>query len=194
MTNISNKIKQLMDDKGITQTELSQLTGITQSSISDYINGRYNPKQDKIDLISKALGVSPSIFFNSISPNNNYKLIPMLGTIAAGVPLLAQENIEDYFNIDNRLKCDFALRIQGDSMIGAGIFNNDIVFIKKQSDLNNGDIGAVLLDDSATLKRFFRDNGTIILQAENDNYKPKIYTDGNLLILGKLVAVLNIRD
>ena len=126
--------------------------------------------------------------------DKQYRSIPLVGQIAAGFPVLAEENIEDYFNIDTKIKADFALRIKGNSMIGAGIYDNDIVFIRQQSDLENGEIGAVLIEDSATLKKFYKDNGTIILQAENKDYQPIVLTDGNIKILGKLVAVLNIRE
>lgn len=121
----------------------------------------------------------------------DYSPIPLVGTIAAGAPILAEENIEDYFNIDSKVKADFCLRIKGDSMAGAGIFPGDIVFIKQQPDLENGEIGAILLENEATLKKFYKDNDTIILQSENDMYKPIILTNGNVKILGKLVATLS---
>lgn len=126
--------------------------------------------------------------------NQKYTKIPLLGTIAAGLPILAEENIEDYFNLDSKINADFALKIKGDSMLGAGIFPGDIVFIRKQDNLENGEIGAILLEDEATLKKFYKEDGTVILQSENDFYKPMIFTNGNIRILGKLVAVLNIRE
>lgn len=125
--------------------------------------------------------------------NKEVKKIPILGTIAAGVPILATENHEDHFYIDSKINADFALKIKGDSMIEADIFENDIVFIRKQSTLENGEIGAVLLDDEATLKRFYKNNGSITLQAENPKYAPRTFTNGNISILGKLVAVLNMK-
>lgn len=79
-------------------------------------------------------------------------------------------------------------------MLGAGIFQDDIVFIRQQCDLENGEIGAILVEDSATLKKFHRDGNSIVLQSENDKYPLQVYTDGNVSILGKLVAVLNIRE
>lgn len=126
--------------------------------------------------------------------NKDVDPVPLIGSIAAGLPLLAEENIVDYFNIDTKIKADFALKVQGDSMIGAGIFQDDIVFIRKQDCLENGEIGAILIEDEATLKKFYKEDDTIILQAENDMYKPMIYRNGNIKILGKLVAVLNIRE
>lgn len=124
----------------------------------------------------------------------NSNSIPLIGQVAAGLPVLAEENVEEYFDIDTKIKADFALGIKGESMINAGIYPGDIVFIRKQESLENGEIGVILIEGEATLKKFYRDNGTIILQAENDAYKPMIYTNGNISILGKLVAVLNIRE
>ena len=79
-------------------------------------------------------------------------------------------------------------------MLGAGIFPNDIVFIRQQETLENGEIGAILIEGEATLKKFYKRDGAIILQAENKAYEPMVYTNGDIKILGKLVAVLNIRD
>ena len=191
-------LKYLRTKNEIEQLELASMIGLkSASAVSEWEKGLRIPSAGILADLANIFKVSLDNLMNVDLEKFNIGSsipIPLLGTIAAGLPLLAVQNIEDYFMMDTKVKADFALKIQGDSMIGAGIFDGDIVFIKKQSDLNNGDIGAVLIDDSATLKKFFRDNGTIILQAENNDYKPKIYTDGNLLILGKLVAVLNIRD
>lgn len=122
--------------------------------------------------------------------------IPILGTIAAGTPILAEENVEDYFVIDNRVNADFGLKVKGDSMINANIFDGDIVFIRQQPTLENGEIGAILLDDEATLKRFSKKENSVILQAENPSMTdwPRIYTDGNIRILGKLVGVYSKKE
>jgi repressor LexA len=195
-------IKKLMNERGMTQIELAKKTGITQSSLSDYINNKYKPKQDKLDKIAKALGVSPAVFWkdslNEVKESEaSYKVtkgIPVIGTIAAGTPLLAEENIEDYFILDSKINADFALNIKGDSMIDAHIEEKDIVFIRKQETLENGEIGAILIDNEATLKRFYKDNGTITLISENEKYPPMNYTNGDIRVLGKLVAVLNFRN
>ena len=128
--------------------------------------------------------------------NINSKKIPIIGTIAAGTPLLAEENIEDYFCIDNSVKCDFALKVKGNSMINVDIFDGDIVFIRKQPILENGEIGAILLENEATLKRFSKTDGSVILQAENPNMTdwPRVYTNGNIQVLGKLVGVFSKKD
>lgn len=122
--------------------------------------------------------------------------IPIIGTIAAGTPILAEENIEDYFVIDNRVNADFGLRVKGDSMINADIFDGDVAFIRKQPTLENGEIGAILLENEATLKRFSKTENSVILQAENPSITdwPRVYTDGNISILGKLVGVYSKKE
>jgi len=116
--------------------------------------------------------------------------VPLVGRIAAGSPILAKENIEDYLSFPQAAfgKGDFfALQVKGDSMINTGIFDGDLAIIKKQNTANNGDIIAALIDEEATLKRYRNDKGKIQLIAENPAYKPII--PDNLVILGKLSGV-----
>lgn len=198
---IGKRIEMRRKEKDLTLKELAQIVGVASSTILRYENGEIKKiKLPVIESIAKALNVDPAwLILKSNDPDiyipkkEDVSRIPLLGTIAAGTPILAEENIEDHFNLDNKIKTDFCLKIKGDSMIGAAIFPGDIVFIKKQEYLENGEIGAILLEDEATLKKFYKENDTIILQSENDFYKPMIFTEGNIRILGKLVAVLNIR-
>lgn len=117
--------------------------------------------------------------------------IPVLGTVAAGQPILAQENIENYFPIPAELlpnQKTFMLRVKGDSMINAGIFNGDQIIVAQQETADNGEIVVALLDDSATVKRFFKENGHFRLQPENDAMEP-ILTD-SVQILGKVIGLM----
>jgi repressor LexA len=119
--------------------------------------------------------------------------VPILGSIAAGAPITAVENIEDTFPLPAELVGEdtiFMLRVRGDSMINAGIFDGDLVAVRQQPDAVNGDIVAALLDDEATVKRFFREGDHVRLQAENPDYAPIIARD--VKILGKVV--LSIRN
>ena len=119
------------------------------------------------------------------------KKVPLLGTIAAGVPIYADENFDGYRECTEDIDADFCLKIQGDSMIGARINDGDIVFIKKQSDVDNGEIAAVLIEDEATLKRVYKEKDSLILQAENPKYAPIVYTAESYVecrIMGKAVA------
>ena len=116
--------------------------------------------------------------------------IPLVGRIAAGTPVLAEENIEEYLSFPKAMfgKGDyFALSVRGDSMIDGGIFDGDIAIIKQQNTANNGDIVAAMIDEEATLKKFNKTGNKIQLIAENPAYKPIV--PDNLTILGKLSAV-----
>ena len=117
--------------------------------------------------------------------------IPLLGKVSAGQPILAEEDFECYFEVDADIKCDFCLHVNGDSMINARINDGDIVFIRQQPDVNDGEIGVVLIDDEATLKRVYKNNGSITLVAENTKYKPIVISGKDAIdvrILGKAVA------
>jgi len=121
--------------------------------------------------------------------------LPLVGDIAAGGPLLAEENVEDYLGVPEPLSRggeEFLLRVKGDSMVLAGILDGDYVVVQRQTDARNGDIvvalaGADESADEATVKRFFRDNGRVRLQPENDALQP-IYAD-HVQILGKVIGV-----
>lgn len=117
--------------------------------------------------------------------------IPLVGTVAAGKPLLAEEHIETAYAVSTDLVPDedsFMLRVKGDSMAGAGIFDGDLVVVRRQPSADNGDIVAALLDDEATVKRFYRENGRIRLQPENPAYEPILVED--VVILGKVTLVV----
>lgn len=115
---------------------------------------------------------------------------PLVGRITAGQPVLAEENLEGYFPLPPEIapggSC-FVLRVEGDSMTGAGIMDGDYVIVRQQHTAENGDIVAALLEDEATIKRFYRENGTIRLQPENDRYQPIISREAQ--ILGKIVGI-----
>lgn len=116
--------------------------------------------------------------------------VPIIGTVAAGAPLLAVENVESYFPIPSEFMPNqesFMLVVKGDSMMNIGIFNGDKVLVKKQETADNGDIVVALVDDSATVKRFFKENGHFRLQPENDFMDPIIVNQ--VTILGKVFGV-----
>ena len=117
--------------------------------------------------------------------------VPMVGQVAAGEPILAVQNIESYFPIPTEFMPNeesFMLKVKGESMINAGIFNGDNVLVMKQSTANNGDIVVALVDDSATVKTFYKENGHIRLQPENDTMDPIIVN--NCSILGKVFGIM----
>lgn len=118
--------------------------------------------------------------------------IPMVGTVAAGEPLLAVENVNDYFPVPSHMLPTnaqlFMLTVRGESMINVGIFNGDQLIVQQQETAHNGDIVVALVDDSATVKTFYKENGHIRLQPENDTMDPIIVD--NCIILGKVIGLM----
>ena len=130
-------------------------------------------------------------FPSNIIPMPATRKIPLVGTIACGEPILAAENNEEYVRIPKDLTADFALRCKGDSMINARIFDGDLVYIRQQATVDNGEIAAVLIDNEATLKRVKLYEDHIVLEPENPMYKPLSYWNeemNTIRILGKAVA------
>ena len=119
--------------------------------------------------------------------------VPLIGTVAAGQPILAQENIENYFPVPAEYmpnsEC-FMLKVKGDSMVNAGIFNGDQILVQQQNTANNGEMVVALIDDSATVKTFYKEDGHYRLQPENDSMSPIIVDE--VTILGKVFGVLRI--
>lgn len=200
---IGKKLKMLRSKSDLSLDELAtnlnksvskeeeQYIMFNKGKLSKWENDREEPKLSALKYVADFYDVSVD---SIISDKDNHDLgIPLIGKIAAGTPIFADQNVEDYFTIDSRIDADFCLRIQGDSMIDAGINNNDIVFIRQQPTLEVGEIGAIQIGEEATLKRFYKTNDSIILQPANSNYLPQIYTEENdIKILGKLVATLHI--
>lgn len=117
--------------------------------------------------------------------------LPVVGRVAAGTPILAEQNIEDRLSLPTSLVGDassFVLRVRGESMVNAGIFDGDYIVVKEQSDAHDGEIVVALIDDSATVKTFYREPGRIRLQPENDTMEP-IYVE-NPTILGRVTALI----
>ena len=128
---------------------------------------------------------------HNLRPNKEMVNVPIVGRVTAGSPILAVENIEDTFPLPlDFIKSEdvFILNVKGDSMIEAGIQDGDLVIVRKQNTARNGDIVVALLEDEATVKRFYKENNYIRLQPENSNYEPIITKD--VLILGKVIALL----
>lgn len=116
--------------------------------------------------------------------------IPIVGTVAAGVPIFAQQNIEGYFPVPADIVPageSFVLRVKGESMINAGILDGDQIFVQQCNTARNGDIVVALVEDSATVKTFYKENGYIRLQPENDTMEPIIVQD--CVILGKVFGI-----
>ena len=205
---MGKKIHELRMQKGMTLEELGNLVGVGKSTVRKWENGIIaNMKRDKILKVSVALGVSPAYLMGwqestdeeIISLNNVHpielKRFPMLGDIACGVPKYTNEDRESYVMAGTNINADFCLRASGDSMVGARILDGDIVFIRKQDMVENGEIAAVVVnnDSEATLKRlyYYPDKGVLILKPENPAYEDLIFSGNELNqvhVLGKAMA------
>ncbi len=122
---------------------------------------------------------------------DDYKKVPLIGTVTAGVPILAVEQIEGYIPYISRASGDkplFALKVRGESMLGAGILSGDIVIVEKTPSAENGDIVVALVGDEATVKTFYKEKGCFRLQPQNDAYEPIIVKE--VVILGKVVGLM----
>lgn len=208
MSEISKRLLQLIEDNDISYGELSKKTNIPKSALQRYATGETEKIPiTRIEVIAKALNTTAQFIMGwdeNESYNNDIFSIPginpipktykrpRLGTIACGEPILAEENIEAYDDIPNSIKCDFTLICKGDSMVNARINDGDIVYIKQQSQVDNGEIAAVLIDNEATLKRvyIYEDNG-LYFSPKIQKYPPFVYTKedmNNIRILGKAVG------
>ncbi len=197
--NIGDYIKKLRTENGYSQEELGALLGVQRAAVQKWECGTVkNLKRDTIKKLSEIFNVPPSSFiddeymtYNNIIPIPKMNRIPLVGTIACGTPILASENLEGEVITPEDIKADFALRCKGDSMIDARIMNGDIVYIRQQPTVENGEIAAVLIDEEATLKRVYLSDNTVTLVACNSKYQPFVYTGEQLdqiRILGKAVG------
>lgn len=140
--------------------------------------------------LAQILGVSESWLLSG-QEDIAIRRVPLLGTVAAGEPILVSEHSVEYVVTDGSMPVDFCLTVKGDSMIDARIQDGDIVFVRKQPVVENGEIAVVLIDDEVTLKRFYRTERGVILKPENSKYEPLFYTEDDfkeIRILGKAVA------
>lgn len=195
------RLKAVMDTKEISAAELSRLSGIRASSISDYLNAKYEPKQDKIDLMARALNVSPAwlMGYNTEeSPTRHAKgiRIPVLGRVAAGIPIEAVTDVDDWEEIPEAMAKNgeyFALRIKGESM-SPKLQPGDIVIVKKQNDVDTGDTAIVLVNgNDATVKQIKKTEAGIMLVGLNlEVYQPHFYSNKEIeelpvKIIGKVI-------
>lgn len=204
MSVINSKLKNRRKELNLSMKEVAEYVGVSESTVSRWESGNIaNMGRDKIYALSKILKISPAevmgveneIVFSypDILPLPPTKKLPLLGVIACGEPILAEENIEEYIDVDEDIKADFVLRCKGESMIEARIFDGDLVYIHQQPDVENGEIAAVLIDNEATLKKVFKypEKNMVILRAANSAYDDFVYTGNELTavrIIGKAVG------
>jgi len=195
---ISNELKRLRNEKRMSLEELARLVGTSRQTIHRYENGTIsNIPPEKVERLAAALGTTPAMLMGWRSEIRGImqiktKKLPMLGRIACGEPIYAEEEHESYVAIDDGIDADFCLRASGDSMVGARINDGDIVFIRSQESVDNGEIAAVIIGDEATLKRvyYYPNEGKLVLSPENPRYAPLVYVGEELAtikIIGKAV-------
>lgn len=204
-------LKKLREDRGISQEQLAQAIGVSKSTIGMYEQGKRTPHSKK-DVLKKLADyfyvtidylLGYSALDNSLTDDDRARFgirsvstqkIPMIGKIACGEPIMCEEDYETFAEASSDIHAYFCLTAQGDSMINARIFDGDIVFIREQDAVDNGEIAAVIVnDDEITLKRFYYypDRSQVILQPENPIYRPMVFNNeelNHIRILGKAVA------
>ena len=192
---MGRRIRELRLEKGLSQEELGRIVGVRRAAVNKWETGQVkNLRRDTIETLSRFFDVSPSYFMGMTDiqrPDSvRVRHVPILGSVAAGNPILALEEHHDYIEVDGNIRVDFCLRVRGDSMIDARICDDDLVFIRSQPVVDNGDIAVVLIDDEATLKRFYRTDGGVILKPENSKYQPLYFSEADfkdVRVLGKAV-------
>lgn len=197
-------IKYFMTLHGKTRKQMCEDLGFAYSTFSDWVNGKKYPRIDKIEMMANYFNISKADLVErkqkielTETVGNIYKLdkikLPFLGKVACGEPIFADDDRESYIMVGTDIGADFCLQCQGDSMINARIHDGDIVYVKKTDIVENGEIAVVIIDDEATLKRFFyyRDQNLVILKPENPKYQDIILTGERLnqvRVIGRAVA------
>ena len=209
MAQLSDMLTYLRKRKGLSQQELANTLKISRSAIGMYETGKREPDLETLEVfadfynvdMNTLTGKAPVKKQTNKLPDtavpvafSHLKRIPILGRIAAGAPIYAEENIEGYTFTDFNGGAEyFALRVRGDSMNAVRIYDGDLVIVRKQDIVENGEIAAVLIEQEATLKRFSRsgDIVTLMPQSTNPEHKPLVYNlkDTSVKILGLVVQV-----
>lgn len=214
-------LKNLREEINLSQQELADRLNVTRQTVSNYETNKRLPNKEMFEIIADFFNVDMDYLYGMSDVKNKYqslinnsnidlasipgiilpvkmKKIPILGTIACGEPIFAEENYEGYFMLDTNLPvADFVLRAKGDSMIDADINEGDLVFFRRKSDVDNGAIAAVIIEDEATLKKVYKNENNLILQPCNSNYAPIVLSEDDhksIRILGEMVGVYSKRS
>lgn len=202
---IGERIKQRRMELGLSADQVAEKLNVDRTTIFRYERGAISKvPTDTLAKLAQVLYTSPTYLMGlsdetgtMSNADNLYQIeikkFPLLGNIACGKPIFAEEEFELYVEAGANIKADFCLKCKGDSMINARIHDGDIVFVRKQPMVDNGEIAAVLIGDEATLKRvfYYPDKGKLILQAENPSFEPLVYIGeeiNEIDILGKAIA------
>lgn len=205
---IGLRIEQRRKSLGLTLDDVAQEIGVAKSTVQRYEKGTIEKiKLPVLEAIARVLSVNPAwLCFKSdnmerslssnIVPLPKMKKVPLVGQIACGIPILAEQNIEEYVDLPSHINADYALTCKGESMINIGINTGDIVYIRQQENVENGQVAAVMIgDDEATLKRVYHNGNVVQLVAENSTIPPSVFIGEEIRqirIVGLAVAYTHI--
>lgn len=193
--------------KNMIAQELADKSGVGKASISQYLNGAHKPSNISSAKIAKVLGVNPLWLMGFDVPMDDTKAglpdlpsniltpaaypLPILGTICAGDGILCEENFDGFFFVDNSIRASYCLHVHGDSMMDAEIYDEDIVFIRKDFEYEDGKIYAVVYgaQQDAVLRKIYRDGSKVILTPCNNSYKPLVMDPDDIFIIGECVGM-----
>lgn len=191
---ISINLQSILEQKGLQQKDLADITGIPKSTINDYVKGNTLAPPGNIEIMANALGVEKSDIDTTFrSKQDSMIMLPVYEKIACGGGSVVMESPVQYEMTPTEWVNGaehFYLRAKGDSMIGARIQDGDLLLIRSQQVVNNGEIAVVSVEDEATLKRVYYEGDKVILQSENPNIPPRICDHDSIRIIGKLKKVI----
>ena len=196
-TDFAERLTQALDLRGLSAADLSRATGVSEGTISCYKKGKYQAKQNRVYDFARALRVDPAWLMGydvpmepqgrsapakpaippGFRPLPEMTMVPLVGSIACGTPILAEENVRQYIGIPAAWRADFALECHGDSM-APRIQDGDIVCIRRQPEVETGQIAAVRIGEEATLKHFYKSGDTVTLLADNAAVCPPMVFTG----------------
>lgn len=201
MATFAERLKSLRREKGWSQQRLADTLELSKSSVNMYERGEREPGFETMEAIADLFNVDMNYLYGrtdvkiadpimpepkkptippGFEPMPKMKKIPLIGSIACGEPITAEQNIEKMVDVPENIRCDFSLTCHGDSMVDAGIHDKDVVYIRIQPEVENGEIAAVRIDGEATLKRVYYSPGALTLMPANPTYAPMIYTGTQL--------------
>ena len=207
----TNRLNKAFKASGLSQSELCDKADINKGALSSYLSGRYFPKQIALEKLSSALNVSISYLMGFDTDDTTDKggsrplpsnimvpagrQIPILGTICAGNGIHCEENFEGYFLVDRSIKADYCLRVKGDSMIDANIYDGDVAFLRKDFDFIDGEIYAVCYgaEESASLKKLYKVDNKMMLQPCNSDYTAAFVDVDDVVIVGECIGTYHAR-
>ena len=195
---LAENLQYYMRVKGFSTRKLGDKVGVSGMTVSNWIRGKFTPSPESLDKICRALNVSRAELLTDKDSIPNLSVpashpLPILGEICAGDGILADQNFNGYFFVDNTIRADYCLMVEGDSMEGAGIYHGDIAFLRKSFDFLEGRIYGVVFNDNrnAVLKRVYRQGEGLLLMPCNDKYSPIFVEDA--LICGEVIGTYHPR-